>query len=557
MAVRCGAGSDLGLHLAARHEVDQRRLEGLHLEELAVADRVGDLVGTGLADQIGDARVRDHHLDGGDPAAAGARQQPLRDDTAQNAGHDRPDLLLLGLGEELDHPPDRLGGVDRVHRREDEMARLGCLERGLSGFRVAQLADQDRVRVLPEGAAKRLGEARGVEPHLALVHDREVVGVEDLDRILDRDDVRPAGAVDPIDHGGERRRLARAGGAGDEDETPLLLGERLDSRRQMQLLEGRDGGRDDPQRHGDGAALAKDVDAESRQAFGRVGEVEISRFLKLVVALRRERGDRAEDRVEIALGQARNVESLDAAVAPDEGCAVELQVDVGRPEVDGTAQQRVQVHRLPMSAASRYAFRNAPHSGDSPRQVAVQRRRSRERGSGARPRPRPERDCGLRGVRVPAGRRPHRSLRRVGVPQGAADGRSGARGTGVGRASVPRVVDPDLNDIRVGELEGKTLADYREWKHGRGRDDPFPGGESLNDAARRYADAFERLLARPEDVVLVVCHEIPVRYVVNAAAGSAELDRPLHDIPNATPYLFDPDGLRRAVDRIRELAGNA
>ena len=127
----------------------------------------------------------------------------------------------------------------------------------------------------------------------------------------------------------------------------------------------------------------------------------------------------------------------------------------------------------------------------------------------------------------------------------------------LGDRGVPRLVDPDLDDIRIGELEGKPLAAYRDWKHGRTRDDPFPGGESLNDAARRYADAYERLLIRPESVVLVVCHEIPLRYAVNAAAGSADLDAPLHDVPNATPYLFDPAGLRRAVDRIRELAGSA
>ncbi len=120
---------------------------------------------------------------------------------------------------------------------------------------------------------------------------------------------------------------------------------------------------------------------------------------------------------------------------------------------------------------------------------------------------------------------------------------------------VPRIVDPDLNDVRVGELEGKTLDAYRDWKHGKGRDDPFPGGESLNDAARRYADAFERLLGRPEEIVLVVCHEIPVRYAINAAGGTTNLDAPLHDIPNATPYLFDPPGLERAVAKIRELAG--
>ena len=52
-----------------------------------------------------------------------------------------------------------------------------------------------------------------------------------------------------------------------------------------------------------------------------------------------------------------------------------------------------------------------------------------------------------------------------------------------------------------------------------------------------------------------MCHEIPVRYAVNAAAGSTNLDAPLHDIPNATPYLFDPPGLERAVAKIRELAG--
>jgi broad specificity phosphatase PhoE len=125
----------------------------------------------------------------------------------------------------------------------------------------------------------------------------------------------------------------------------------------------------------------------------------------------------------------------------------------------------------------------------------------------------------------------------------------------LGGRDVPRIVDPDLNDIRIGELEGKTLDDYRDWKHGRSRDDPFPGGESLNDAARRYADAFERLLDRPEEILLVVCHEIPVRYAVNAAGGTTNLDAPLHDIPNATPYLFDPPGLERAVAKIRQLAG--
>jgi probable phosphoglycerate mutase len=119
---------------------------------------------------------------------------------------------------------------------------------------------------------------------------------------------------------------------------------------------------------------------------------------------------------------------------------------------------------------------------------------------------------------------------------------------------APDVVDGGLDDIRVGDLEGQTLADYRTWKRAHTRDDPFPGGESLNDAARRYADAFERVLARPEATILVVCHEIPVRYTVNAVAGSDTLDAPLHDVANASPYIFDADGLRRAVDGMRAAA---
>jgi len=116
------------------------------------------------------------------------------------------------------------------------------------------------------------------------------------------------------------------------------------------------------------------------------------------------------------------------------------------------------------------------------------------------------------------------------------------------------VVDPDLDDIRIGELEGKTLADYRAWKHAHTRSDAFPGGESLADSARRYADAYERLLDRDEHTILCVCHEIPVRYAINAAAGSSDLDAPLHDVANATPYVFDAPGLRRAIDRMRQLA---
>jgi len=120
---------------------------------------------------------------------------------------------------------------------------------------------------------------------------------------------------------------------------------------------------------------------------------------------------------------------------------------------------------------------------------------------------------------------------------------------------VPLDEEPLLDDIDVGELEGQTIDEYRAWKAAHRRFEPFPGGESLDDAARRYARAFERLLAREEPCILVVCHEIPVRYALNAAGGSDSLDGPAHQLGNCIPHLFDEAGLRRAVESIARLVG--
>jgi ribonuclease H / adenosylcobalamin/alpha-ribazole phosphatase len=123
------------------------------------------------------------------------------------------------------------------------------------------------------------------------------------------------------------------------------------------------------------------------------------------------------------------------------------------------------------------------------------------------------------------------------------------------REDVPLEVEPLLDDIDIGELEGETLDVYREWKHGRPRSVPFPGGESLDDAARRYAAGFRNLLHSPWQSVLVVCHEIPVRYALNGASGSDSLDGPAHEISNAVPYLFDEEALERGVRGIERIVG--
>jgi phosphoserine phosphatase len=119
---------------------------------------------------------------------------------------------------------------------------------------------------------------------------------------------------------------------------------------------------------------------------------------------------------------------------------------------------------------------------------------------------------------------------------------------------VPFHEEPLLDDIDVGTLEGESIDAYRAWKRAHSRRDLFPGGESLELAARRYARAFGRLAEREAGVVLVVSHEIPLRYALNAAAGSEDLEGPVHALPNATPFVFERDALARAAEAIERLA---
>jgi 2,3-bisphosphoglycerate-dependent phosphoglycerate mutase len=119
---------------------------------------------------------------------------------------------------------------------------------------------------------------------------------------------------------------------------------------------------------------------------------------------------------------------------------------------------------------------------------------------------------------------------------------------------VPRREEPLLDDIDVGDLEGRTYAEYRAWKRTHSRREQFPGGESLDQSAARYARAFASLALSSSGVVLVVCHEIPLRYVLNTTAGSDSLEAPVHSVPNAMPFLFETAAVSRAAQAIERMA---
>jgi probable phosphoglycerate mutase len=113
---------------------------------------------------------------------------------------------------------------------------------------------------------------------------------------------------------------------------------------------------------------------------------------------------------------------------------------------------------------------------------------------------------------------------------------------------IPILVEPRLDEVQAGIFDGAPIQAYWAWKEQHAPSERFPHGESLDEAVGRYADALRRLLARTEAVTLIVAHELGLRYIATAAAGTASAARAPTSVANAVPYLFDEPSVRRALD---------
>src|SRR3546814_1940520 len=96
------------------------------------------------------------------------------------------------------------------------MSSLGCSQREADRFEVAHFTDEDDVRVLTQRRAQRLVETERVAVNFALVDQTLLRLMDELDRVLDRQDMPVFVLVDVIDHRRQCRRLAGAGRPGDQ-----------------------------------------------------------------------------------------------------------------------------------------------------------------------------------------------------------------------------------------------------------------------------------------------------------------------------------------------------
>jgi broad specificity phosphatase PhoE len=122
-----------------------------------------------------------------------------------------------------------------------------------------------------------------------------------------------------------------------------------------------------------------------------------------------------------------------------------------------------------------------------------------------------------------------------------------------GRA-VARLVLPELNDVRFGDFEGGSLANYRVWAAANDPTVEAPGGgESRAATVQRYVEAYRKIIAWPERTILVITHGLPIRYLLNVLEG--QTPTPLvAPIPYAEPYVLGHTDLHQAAESLEQWA---
>ena len=121
----------------------------------------------------------------------------------------------------------------------------------------------------------------------------------------------------------------------------------------------------------------------------------------------------------------------------------------------------------------------------------------------------------------------------------------------VGARALPVLVVPELNEPRFGEFEGGPFAAYGDWAWRSGPLEQPPSsaerrGETRGEIGARYARGYRVLLERPEETILLVGHSLPLRYVLDAAAGRAPAQR-AEAVEYTTVWRLSRAELDRAV----------
>jgi hypothetical protein len=149
-----------------------------------------------------------------------------------------------------------------------------------------------------------------------------------------------------VDQCRERRRLPRPGRAREQHDPALLVGDRVDHRRQQQLLTGADRERDRPAHDRDRSPLAKGVDPEAGEARDGNREVDLALALELL-DLARMGEHRSEDRLgRLGPERLRAGNRLERPLHPDDRPRGDLEVQIRALDLDHASEGLLEVEHV-------------------------------------------------------------------------------------------------------------------------------------------------------------------------------------------------------------------
>ena len=174
-----------------------------------------------------------------------------------------------------------------MQRAEHQQPRLRRRERQGDGLQVAHLTHQHDIRILTQRGAQAVREGGAVGGHLALGDDALLGGVDELDRLLHRDDVAGEVGVDIIDERRQRGGLTGTRGPRDQHQPGTHLAEALDLLRHVELLQRQNLGGNETEHAAVAALLLHVVAAEAGLLVHLVGKVRIAAVRELLPEFRR------------------------------------------------------------------------------------------------------------------------------------------------------------------------------------------------------------------------------------------------------------------------------
>ena len=206
---------------AAANELRDFSVEVLHAFAFTCFHRVKErLAGFfSLLNTFASACIRFQNLDDCDPSTVvGFGYEALRNNVAERFRQTIADTHLFGHRIGVDDALDRLCGIDRIHRRKNQVPILGSFEQDLECFSFVHFPDQDHTRCLSQCGAQGERKVWSVAVHFALMNGGFFVVVQEFDGIFDGDDVVAIFAVDAIQKCCQGRGLAAAGASGHKND---------------------------------------------------------------------------------------------------------------------------------------------------------------------------------------------------------------------------------------------------------------------------------------------------------------------------------------------------